>query len=144
MGLIPFVKIKIREWSKAPEYYFLILKTKIMFSPFHSVKKPGYFYFIIAALCCSSCYSYRLATHDQPGIIYSESVTANAYLWGLANKPVQIQTPVCDSLEVNGVAEVTVKTNFGYALLTVATLGIWCPMKIVWICSKPCQQIGEL
>jgi len=32
----------------------------------------------------------------------------------------------------------------GFALITVATLGIWCPMKIVWICSKPCQQIGEL
>ena len=115
-----------------------------MSSLFHSVKKLGYFYLITVALCCSSCFSYRLATHDQPGSIYSESVTANAYLWGLVNKPIQIQTPVCDSLEVNGVAEVTFKTNFGYALLTVATLGIWCPVKIVWICSKPCQQIGNL
>lgn len=110
----------------------------------HSVKKLSYFYFITVALCCSSCYSYRLATHDQPGSIYSESVTANSYLWGLVNKPTQIQTPVCDSLEVNGVAEVTIKTNFGYALITVVTLGIWCPVKIVWICSKPCQQIGNL
>lgn len=111
---------------------------------FHIVKKMSFVYVIPVALCCSGCFSYRLATHDQPGTIHTESATANSYLWGLINKPAQIPTPICDSLEVNGVAEVTFKTNFGYALITVATLGIWCPVKVEWICSKPCQQIGNL
>ena len=49
-----------------------------------------------------------------------------------------------DSLEVNGVAEVTMTTNLGYALITVLTLGIWSPIKVQWKCSKPCQPTGTL
>jgi hypothetical protein len=26
----------------------------------------------------------------------------------------------------------------------VITLGIWCPMKLEWKCSKPCQVTGHL
>lgn len=111
---------------------------------FHTKKKLGFVYGIAVALCCTSCYSYRLATHDQPGTIHVESRTANSYLWGLVNKPTLITTPICDTLGVNGVSEVAFKTNFGFALITVATLGIWCPVKVEWICSKPCQVIGEL
>jgi hypothetical protein len=32
--------------------------------------------------------------------------------------------------------EVRVTTNFGYAVLTVVTLGIWSPMEIEWRCAK--------
>ena len=115
-----------------------------MLTVFHALKKLSFVYALLVALCCSSCFSYRLVTHDQPGTIHTESATANAYLWGLVNKPAEIHTPICDTLGVNGVSEVTVKTNFGFALITVVTLGIWCPVKVEWICSKPCQQIGNL
>jgi hypothetical protein len=90
-----------------------------------------------------SCYSYRVATHAQAGTEF-QSKTANSFFWGLVQKPQEIQTPICDSLNTNGVAVVQVKTNLGYALITVATLGIWCPMKIEWKCSKPCQVVGHL
>ena len=53
-------------------------------------------------------------------------------------------TPNCDAMEVNGVSEVTVKTNLGYALITVVTLGIYCPVNISWKCAKPCQQTDSL
>ncbi|HTN46772.1 MAG TPA: hypothetical protein VL098_10535 [Flavipsychrobacter sp.] len=93
------------------------------------------------SLCMQSCYSYRLATHAQPASDPHRK-TAHVYLWGLVQKPQFIATPTCDKMGVNGVSEVYVRTNFGYALITVATLGIWCPMVIEWRCSKPCQQVG--
>lgn len=91
----------------------------------------------------SSCYSYRINTHAQPGAEFN-SVTAHSFFWGLVQNPKEITTPICDSLNANGVALVQVKNNFGYSLITVLTLGIWCPMRIEWKCSKPCQVTGHL
>ena len=100
---------------------------------------------LLAALVLlfDSCYSYRIATHAQAGTEF-QSTTAHSFFWGLVQKPSEIQTPICDSLGTNGVAVVQVKTNLGYAIITVATLGIWCPMKVQWKCSKPCQVNGHL
>ena len=97
--------------------------------------------FVTLLVFICSCYSYRVTTHAQAGTEASKSVTANSFFWGLIQKPAVIHTPLCDTLGVNGVAEVTVKTNLGYALITVVTLGIWSPMKVQWKCSKPCAPI---
>ena len=96
-----------------------------------------------AFLLFTSCYSYRIAPHAQPGTEMS-SVTANSFFWGLVQSPKEITTPICDSLNTNGVALVQVKNNFGFSLITVLTLGIWCPMRLEWKCSKPCQVTGHL
>ena len=107
-------------------------------------KMTAYVWFIAATLFLSSCYTYRVATEALPGTENSKPVTAHALFWGLIQKPTEIHTPVCDSLGVNGMAEVTVKSNFGYSLITVATLGIWSPVQIQWKCSKPCKKTGEI
>lgn len=88
----------------------------------------------------SGCYSYRVATHALPSTDVTPANTMKAYslFWGLINKPQVIQTPVCDSLRVNGVAEVRVRTNLGNSLLTICTLGIYCPIRIEWKCAAPC------
>lgn len=97
------------------------------------------------SLLFSSCFSYRVSTHAQPGTEISKTTTAHSFFWGLAQAPKGgITTPNCDSLEVNGMSVVKIKTNLGFALLTVATLGIWCPMQVQWQCSKPCQKTGKL
>lgn len=88
----------------------------------------------------SSCYSYRVATQAQAGAETTVTVTTHSYLWGLLKNPKEIHTPVCDSLGSNGMAEVVIKNNFGFALITVATLGIWCPMRLEWKCAKPCKK----
>jgi Bor protein len=92
----------------------------------------------------SSCYSYRVATHAQEGTETVATTTAHSLFWGLVKKPKEIHTPICDSLEVNGMSEVVIKNNFGYSLITVATLGIWCPIKLEWKCAKPCKKCGTL
>lgn len=91
----------------------------------------------------SGCYTTRVATQAQPGSEVN-SKTVNSFFWGLVQSPKRITTPICDSLGSNGMAEVTVKNNFGYSLITVVSLGIWCPTKIEWKCGKPCQKIGSL
>jgi hypothetical protein len=93
---------------------------------------------------CNACYTYRIQTQAQPG---TEIITtrANNYFWGLVQKPGSgVSTPNCDSLQAKGMSVVQVKTNFGNALITVLTLGIWSPMQIGWQCSKPCPKEGEL
>ena len=95
---------------------------------------------LILGCTTSSCYSYRIATHALPGTEVSKTVTAHSLFWGLVQNPREIHTPICDSLGVNGMAEVSMKTNFGYALITVVTLGIWSPVKVEFKCSKPCKK----
>jgi hypothetical protein len=95
------------------------------------------------ALILSSCYTTRVATHAQPGS-EMQGQTVNSFFWGIIQSPKRVETPICDSLNANGLAEVTVKNNFGYSLITVVTLGIWSPTRIEWKCSKPCQKVGSL
>lgn len=98
---------------------------------------------IACGLLFSNCYSYRVATHAQAGTEF-QTRTAHSFFWGLVQNPKEISTPICDSLNVNGVAVVQIQSNFGYSLITVLTLGIWSPMKVQWKCSKPCQVSGHL
>jgi len=91
----------------------------------------------------TNCYSYRIATHAQPGTEF-QTRTAHSFFWGLVQSPKEIATPICDSLDVNGVAVVQVQNNLGYSLITVLTLGIWSPIKLQWKCGKPCQVSGHL
>jgi hypothetical protein len=99
---------------------------------------------ITVSVFFSSCYSYRVATQAQAGAETTTTVTTNSFFWGLVKSPKEIHTPVCDSLGANGMAEVTIKNNFGFAFITVATLGIWCPIRVEWKCAKPCKKTGTL
>lgn len=94
----------------------------------------------------SSCYTFKIATKAQSATDELQTTTVHTYslFWGAVNKHQTMPTPNCDALGSLGMAEVKVKTNFGYALITVATLGIYCPMEVVYKCSKPCPQDGEL
>lgn len=101
---------------------------------------------MLFAACCmafSSCYSYRIATHAQEGAEVTK-VTAHNWFWGLAQNPKQISTPDCDTLGAYGMSELRVKTNVGYALLTIVTLGIYCPIQLEYKCGKPCPKHDPL
>ena len=105
----------------------------------------SFVYVFLLAICLQSCYSYRIATKAQEGTEKNQGkpITAHSFFWGLVKCPAKITTPDCDSLGINGMSEVNVKTNFGYALITVCTLGIWAPVQLEYKCGKPCQQVGN-
>jgi Bor protein len=99
--------------------------------------------FVCFMLLNESCYHYEVATKAQPATnTVPEKITVHSFLWGLYQSPKIITTPLCDTLEVNGVSKVKFTTNFGYSLITVITLGIYCPVQIEWYCSKPCSPTG--
>ncbi|MDN3547349.1 Bor/Iss family lipoprotein [Mucilaginibacter aquaedulcis] len=116
-----------------------------MISPHYSLKSHCRKLLLatVITLTLNSCYTARVATQAQAGTEVS-SQRVNFYFWGLVQSPKRVTTPICDSLGVNGMAEVTVRNNFGYSLLTVVTLGIWSPTRIEWKCGKPCQKVGKL
>jgi hypothetical protein len=58
--------------------------------------------------------------------------TTWSFAWGLVEpKPI---TPKCDP-RFNHMNQVQSKTNLGYALITVVTLGIVMPQRVEWCCA---------
>ncbi|NDU96480.1 hypothetical protein GK108_16485 [Spirosoma terrae] len=97
---------------------------------------------MVLLLSLQSCYHYRVSTSRfDPSTGYQKQ-TAHSFFWGLVQQNVTAKN--CDSLKLKSLDEVRVTTNFGYSLLTVATLGIWSPVQIEWKCPKPCPREGEL
>jgi len=89
----------------------------------------------IIALFLPSCYHYRVTveTPEPATDYYTKKSVKHAFLWGA----IQPKPWKADDCKANGIDEVMVTTNFGYSLLTVLSLGIWCPMTAEWKCSKP-------
>ncbi|MDJ1500754.1 hypothetical protein [Xanthocytophaga agilis] len=100
-------------------------------------------------LCYSlqSCYHYRIASaHYDPATTYHHK-TVHSFFWGAVQKRtngIDVVATNCDSLNIHSLDEVRVTTSFGYSLITVASLGIWSPVKIEWKCAKPCPREGDV
>ena len=114
-----------------------------MISQDQIIRKSCIAFLMSMTLLFDSCYSYRVGTLAQKGTEVNSQV-AHSFFWGLVKKPKEIVTPLCDSIQSTGMSEVTAKTNLGYALITVVTLGIWAPMKLEWYCGKPSSTIKPL
>jgi Bor protein len=69
--------------------------------------------------------------------------TTWSFAWGLVEpKPI---TPNCDP-RFNHMNQVQSKTNLGYALITVVTLGIVMPQQVEWCCapySPPTDSLNQ-
>lgn len=97
---------------------------------------------VILLLSMQSCYHYRVTTSRFDPATGYQKRTAHSFFWGLVQQNVVATN--CDTLNLKSLDEVRVTSNFGYSLLTVATLGIWSPVQIEWKCPKPCPREGEL
>jgi hypothetical protein len=99
-------------------------------------------YLVMLLFTLQSCYHYRIATSRfDPSTSYQKK-TAHSFFWGLVQNNV-IATD-CDALNLKSLDEVRITSNFGYSVITVATLGIWSPVQLEWKCPKPCPREGEL
>jgi len=80
----------------------------------------------------AGCYHYRVSSEAVPVGSEAKQATLWSSLWGTRQQNIQTgQT--CLS---NPTAEVTMSSNFGYALLTVLSLGFVAPMDVEWKCAK--------
>lgn len=95
---------------------------------------------LAVASVLQSCYHYTITSKNSAST-ETKSATMHNLFWGLAIKPRNgLNPPNCAAPDPPvGFYKVRVTTNFGYSVITVATLGIWSPMKVEWQCAKPCQ-----
>lgn len=104
----------------------------------------GVLMFVLIA--AQSCYHCRVSsTKSDPATNYSKK-RADSFFWGLyqkRNTGVDVVTANCDTIDTK-MAEVRVSTNYAYALITVVSLGIWCPVQVQWKCAKPCAREGSI
>jgi hypothetical protein len=93
---------------------------------------------VIVLISLSSCYNTRVfTTKFDPSTGYESQVVHNLF-WGIIQKNAIAKN--CDSMQINTLSEVRVKTNIGYSLINVITLGIWNIQEIQWKCGKPCRE----
>ena len=80
----------------------------------------------------TGCYHYRVSGEDVPVGSEAKQATLWSSLWGTRQQNIHTgQT--CLS---NPTAEVTMSSNFGYALLTVFSFGLVAPIDVEWKCAK--------
>ncbi len=107
-------------------------------------------YYILLILCwtiysgCSTYHVYQIGGTEgrelgnQPGTEW-KGETKHSFLWGLVRQDVAIENcKLGDGTRIN-IEEIKVEKNFGCMIATVATLGLWEPVKISWRCAKPCK-----
>jgi len=93
----------------------------------------------IVGLALEGCAQYRLVRPDDDPIGQSRRQTISAFFWGTMYSP-QVIAADCEGLGYN---DVTIHNNFGYALISVLTLGIWMPMDVEYRCAAPPPVIEE-
>ena len=97
---------------------------------------------LISILAIQGCYHYHVSTSKFDSSTGYQRKTVHSIGWGLTQKNVIANN--CDSIRINSLDEVRVSTNLGFALITICTVGFWCPMTIEWKCAKPCGEEGEI
>jgi hypothetical protein len=107
--------------------------------------------FVIVALlvnvvCFESCSITRIVAETDCDTFVNNPVndkTTWSFFWGLV-QPSDIN-PQCDT-RFNHLNKVTVKTNLGYSIISVVTLGIVIPQHVQWCCapySPSTQDLGH-
>jgi hypothetical protein len=64
--------------------------------------------------------------------------TLHAFFWGALQQNLLPPAPPATSTPANckSMRQVKVPMNYGYALITVATVGIWSPLRVAWQCAE--------
>ena len=92
---------------------------------------------LTALISSQGCYHYRVVPPQPNPATEYEQKTTHALFWGLLQ-----QTTEASDCESNALDEVQIKTNLGFLLISVATVGIWVPLQVRWRCSKDTNNIG--
>jgi len=89
---------------------------------------------LATGLTTSGCYSYSVEIPDSGPINeYRETdITASSSVWGL----VEDDPVIAKRCEGEALDQVRITNNYGYALLTVLSLGLWSPMDVNYRCAE--------
>lgn len=99
----------------------------------------------LSATGLGGCYTYHVYQYggpdhremgNQPGTEWQHA-RLNSWLWGFVRQDLPIENARFVDGRSLGIEELRVDTNFGYALISVLSLGIWVPVDVSWRCAKP-------
>jgi hypothetical protein len=80
---------------------------------------------------------------NQPGTEWNHK-TVHALAWGLVRGDVPVDNCQLGNGQRIGIEEIKVEVDFGQALASIVTFGIWVPMEVSWRCAKPPGARGTL
>lgn len=80
----------------------------------------------------TGCYHYRVYSDQVPVGSEAKQAILWSSLWGTRQQNINMDSTCAN----NPTAEVTMSSNFGYALLTVLSFGFVSPMHVEWKCAK--------
>lgn len=103
-------------------------------------------------LMTGGCYRYHLLAPEPDPVVTACQRTVHTLAWGLITRDTRTthcEGAVPDSVasacrQSNAIDQVRVSSNFGFALITVVTLGFWAPVELKWHCAKPVEGPGEI
>lgn len=84
---------------------------------------------VLAILLVEGCFAYRVPAPYRPSAVDGGEVVW-AFAWGLA-----VEQPSLGRCADLPLTYVTARSNIGFTLLTVATLGLVAPIKLEWGCK---------
>lgn len=94
---------------------------------------------LIMLLLFTGCMNMRVVAQYDSDNPLPQEVTRWAWFWGL-KQPNDVKTDAsCSSICI-----ITVKNNFGYALISTLSLGIAVPMRVTYECCPYEPPPGEL
>ncbi|MEO9031758.1 MAG: hypothetical protein ABI285_00855 [Ginsengibacter sp.] len=99
---------------------------------------------LFATYAFASCTTTRIVSKYDCDTFENNPInkkTTWSFFWGLV-QPKDIN-PKCDA-RFNHMNKVTVKYNFGFALISVASLGIVMPQRVEWCCAPYSPEPGIL
>jgi hypothetical protein len=97
---------------------------------------------MLALFAVTGCYRNAVVAPRMDPATDWHGKTVHSLFWGLVK---QRDVVAQDCEPSNSLNQVRSDTNFGYMLLTVATLGIWAPTRLEWRCGRlPEPGTGQL
>ncbi|MDX2056724.1 MAG: hypothetical protein SFV24_02910 [Gemmatimonadales bacterium] len=93
---------------------------------------------VVGLALLAGCYQYVVTPPNPEAGTEYRTRTGHSLFWGLVKSRIETPEAVCQQSQT--LADVTVSSNLGYSLLTIATLGIWSPMTVKYRCGK--RQTG--
>jgi hypothetical protein len=110
---------------------------------------------LFLALTCATapagCYRYHVyqvggpegrELGNQPGTEW-EHRTLHALFWGTLRQDLPVENCRLGDGQLLNIEEVKVETNLAFLLASVATAGVWVPMRVGWRCAKPPVPTGR-
>jgi hypothetical protein len=93
----------------------------------------------IAGLPACATYRVQVASPDPLNEAKYEGGTMHALFWGLWKNPI---VAVAEDRGA-GINDIEVRQHFGHALVSVLTLGVYMPMKVVYRVKAPAGSVND-